>query len=271
MESNRLFPEMVDNVNPPAAYIGGKRRLATRLCRAIDRTPHRQYCEVFMGMGGVFFRRTRVPAAEFINDWSEDVATLFRVLQRHYVAFLDMLRFQITTREGFERLIRLDPSTQTDLERAARFLYLQRLAYGGKVSGRSFGIDPFASGGFDATKVAPLLEAIHLRLASVTIERMPWDRFIVAYDRPGTLFYLDPPYWGNEGDYGKGMFGREQFAAMAEQLARIRGRFLLSLNDRPEVHETFAAFAIEAVSTSYTIGGGRKVKPVSELIISGGG
>jgi DNA adenine methylase len=76
-----------------------------------------------------------------INDWSDDVATFFRILQRHYVPFMDMLRWQITSRAGFDRLRRQDPSTLTDLERAARFLYLQRLAFGGKVAGRNFGVD----------------------------------------------------------------------------------------------------------------------------------
>jgi DNA adenine methylase len=143
MVSTPLFPEIVDNTHPAAAYIGGKRKLSRVICRAIDRIPHRSYCEVFMGMGGVFLRRTRTPPAEFINDWSEDVSTFFRILQRHYVAFMDMLRFQLSTRSGFERLMRVDPTTQTDLERAARFLYLQRLTYGGKVTGRSFGVDPY--------------------------------------------------------------------------------------------------------------------------------
>ncbi len=53
-------------------------------------------------------------------------------------AFQDMLRFQLTVRSEFERLSATDPDTLTDLERAARFLYLQRLSYGGKVEGRTF-------------------------------------------------------------------------------------------------------------------------------------
>jgi DNA adenine methylase len=48
-------------------------------------------------MGGVFFRRDQRPS-EVINDWSEDVATFFRILQRHYVPFMDMLRWQVTSR-----------------------------------------------------------------------------------------------------------------------------------------------------------------------------
>ncbi len=266
MVSTPLFPEIVEGVHPAAAYIGGKRKLAGTLCRAIDRVPHRTYAEVFMGMGGVFLRRSRPAPAEFVNDWSEDVATFFRILQRHYVAFLDMLKFQITTRSGFERLLKVEPSTQTDLERAARFLYLQRLAYGGKVAGRSFGVDPVSSGAFDLTRLAPLLEQIHERLAGVTIERLPWHDFIARYDTAGTLFYLDPPYFGSEGDYGKGLFARDHFPRMAEQLGAIAGRFLLSLNDHPEVRRIFAGFSLAEVSLTYSISGG--VTEARELVIS---
>ena len=205
----------VTPVRPAAAYIGGKRVLARRIIARIAAVPHHTYAEPFVGMGGVFLRRPERARAEVINDWSLDVATFFRVLQRHYVAFLDMLRFQITSRAGFDRLMRTDPETCTDLERAARFLYLQRVAYGGKVGGRTFGVDPLSGGAFDVGKVAPLLEELHERLAGVTIERLPWAEFVRRYDRPGTLFYLDPPYFGCERDYGEGMFDRAQFEAMA--------------------------------------------------------
>lgn len=268
MVSTPLFAEIVETTHPAAAYIGGKRKLSRVICRAIDRIPHRSYAEVFMGMGGVFLRRSRAAPAEFINDWSEDVSTFFRILQRHYIAFLDMLRFQLSTRSGFERLLKVDPSTQTDLERAARFLYLQRLSYGGKVTARSFGVDPHSASGFDVSKIAPLLEAIHERLTSVTIERLPWSDFIARYDRPETLFYLDPPYFGSEGDYGKDLFDRSQFTAMAQQLAGIEGKFLLSLNDHPEVRRIFAAFAMEQVDVTYSVGGGDKTQEAKELVIS---
>ncbi len=75
-----------------------------------------------------------------INDAGRDVANLFRILQRHYPQFLDTLRSQLTTRAEFNRLVDTNPDTLTDLERAARFLYLQRTAFGGKVSGRNFGV-----------------------------------------------------------------------------------------------------------------------------------
>lgn len=264
----------VQPVHPPAAYIGGKRLLAKRIVARISATPHTGYAEPFVGMGGIFLRRDMRPSAEFINDWSMDVSTFFRILQRHYIAFLDMLRFQLTTRAGFERLAATDPATLTDLERAARFLYLQRLTFGGKVASRTFGVDRNTPARFDVTKLGSILEAIHERLSSVVIERLPWADFITRYDRPGMLFYLDPPYFGCENDYGRDsagvpLFDRSQFTKMNDLLGKLKGRFILSLNDTPEVRSIFSSFSIEDAATAYSVGGGDRQKAVNELIISG--
>src|SRR3546814_7572697 len=94
-----------------------------------------------------------------------------------------MLRWQLSSRSEFDRLMRMDPYTLTDLERAARFLYLQRLTFGGKVDGRNFGVSRTTSSRFDVTKLVPILEDVHERLASVVIERLPFDVFI---DRKST-------------------------------------------------------------------------------------
>ena len=84
----------------------------------------------------------------------------------------------------------------------------------------------------------------------------------------GTLFYLDPPYYGCEGDYGRDLFGREQFELMAQQLRNLRGRFILSLNDHPDVRRIFAGFDFREEELTYTIGGSDKAKRVGEVIIT---
>ncbi|MET4664970.1 site-specific DNA-adenine methylase [Sphingomonas sp. PvP056] len=78
--STELRSKAVRPIAPPAPYIGGKRNLSRRLCALIDATPHDTYVEPFVGMGGVFLKRTRQPRAEVINDISADVTTLFRIL-----------------------------------------------------------------------------------------------------------------------------------------------------------------------------------------------
>lgn len=221
-----------------------------------------------LGMGGVFFRRRHAPTLEVVNDRSQEVATLFRVLQRHYLAFVEMMRFQLTTRAEFERLVATDPSTLTDLERAARFYYLQRTCFGGKLQGQTFGVSPATHARFDVTRLIPDLAEFHERLAGVVIERLPYEEFIPRYDRAQSLFYLDPPYLGSESDYGRGMFDRSDFARLAVILASIKGRFILSLNDCREVREVFQAFTIESVATSYTVANG-PAKKVREVIITG--
>lgn len=261
----------VDPALPIAPYIGGKRNLARRVCQAIEAIAHTGYAEPFVGMGGVFLRRRQAPPVEVINDLSRDVATLFRILQRHYVPFLEMLRFQLTSRAEFERLIATDAATLTDLERAARFLYLQRTAFGGKVSGRNFGVSADRPGRFDITRLGPMLEAVHERLAPVTIECLPWADFLRRYDRPGMLFYLDPPYWGSEDDYGRELFARDDFAVLAAALRTLRGRFLLSINDVPEIRRLFSWAQLEEVETTYTLAGGKSARRARELFIVGPG
>lgn len=251
---------------PLAPWQGGKRVLAKSLCALIEATPHATYAEPFVGMGGVFFRRTARPDAEFINDWSLDVVDLFRVVQVHLVPFLDFMRYQVTSRAEFSRLSATDPDTLTDIQRAARFLYLQRTGFGGKVMKRGFGVSTDRPARFDISKLRALIEDVHERLAGVTIERLPWADFIRRYDRPGTLFYLDPPYFGCEDDYGRDMFARSEFEEMAALLAGLKGRFILSLNDHPEVRRIFAGFQFEEVSACYSVGSAND-KAFGELII----
>lgn len=157
--------------------------------------------------------------------------------------FLDTLRYQLTTRTEFERLIRVDPDTPTDLERAGRFLYLQRMAWGGKIAGRSFG---------------------------VVIECLDWAEFVPRYDGADTLFYLDPPYYGSENDYGKAMFHRADFDRMADVLARIKGRFILSINNIPEMRAAFASFHLCGVQTTYSVANHAASRSVArgELLVS---
>lgn len=258
------------SVRPIAPYIGGKRNLADRLGKLIDTIPHELYVEVFMGMGGVFFRRHQAARVEVINDLSRDVAGLFRILQRHFPQFLDTLKWQLTTRADFERLMATNAEGLTDLERAARFLYLQRTAFGGKVAGRSFGLSRTAPARFDLGKLVPLLEEVHGRLTSVTIECLSYGDLIRRYDRPGALFYCDPPYVGSEGDYNDtgDLFGRVDIGHLASLLRVIKGRSIVSLNEHPAVREAFKGFDIQEVETTYSVGGGDKAKRVGELIIT---
>lgn len=255
-------------VKPVAPYLGGKSKLAKEIVNMINQTSHSTYAECFVGMGGIFFRREYKPKAEVINDYSKDVATLFRVLEHHYVSFMDELKWKITSRHEFEKLVAAEAESLTDMQRAARFLYLQKTSFGGKITGRNFGVTPQGPARFDVTKLGAILEDVHERLSGVTVECLDYKEFIRRYDHPECLFYLDPPYYGCEDDYGKDMFSRDEFEVMAERLKSIKGKFIMSINDTPEIREIFKDFYLSEVRTTYTVAGGANQGKFGELIIT---
>lgn len=251
---------------PVAPWLGGKKRLHPLIIERIEAIPHKTYVEPFVGMGGVFLRRRYRPKLEVANDRNGEVVNLFRILQRHLPQLMDVMRFGIASRRDFERLRQTDPASLTDLERAARFLYLQRLAFGGQVRG-VFGVAPEHAARFSLSRLEPILEAAHERLEAVVFECLDWAELIPRYDTAETLFYLDPPYFGGEDDYGKGLFDRAQYARMAEVLAGIKGAFILSINDRPEIRDLFSGFHLDPVRLKYTISGAGATD-AQELIVS---
>ena len=127
--------------------------------------------------------------------------------------------------------------------------------------------DSTCPGRFDVIKLAGDLDEVHQRLAGVIIERLPWAEFLARYDSPEVLYYVDPPYWGTEHVYGPGLFARADFARLADALAGLKGRFILSLNDVPEVREVFGRFDMAAEAHTWGIAQGQTA--ARELVISG--
>lgn len=244
-------------------YIGGKSKLAQAI---IGHFPeHKCYVEVFAGAANVFFRK-EPSHTEVLNDINSDLITLYRVVKHHLEEFYKQLKWLLVSRDEFERFQQIPPETLTDIQRAARYYYLAKTAFGGKVAGQSFGYAPSAPPRFNLMRIEEDLSAAHLRLSRVYIENLPYGEILKRYDRPYSLFYLDPPYYNNEDDYGKGIFGKPDFPVLGETLAKISGRFILSINDVPEIRRIFSLFDIIPVTTHYTLDKGRKTK-ANELVI----
>jgi DNA adenine methylase len=110
------------------------------------------------------------------------------------------------------------------------------------------------------------LSATHLRLCRVYVECLPYADVISRYDSTDTFFYVDPPYLGHEGSYGRDIFSRDDFIALADQLGVIKGRFILSINDRPESRAIFKAFTLDEVGVLYSCGKNQNTD-ATELLI----
>lgn len=235
---------------PFIPWIGGKRRLADRLIRLFP--PHTCYCEPFAGAAAVFFAKP--PAdVEVLNDVNGELINLYRVVQHHLEEFVRQFKWALSIRQVFKWAQLQSPATLTDIQRAARFYYLQVNAFGAKLEGQTFGTAATAPPGLNLLRLEEQLSGAHLRLASVYVENLPWAECLERYDRPETFFYLDPPYWQTEG-YGV-PFGFGEYHAIAAALRRIRGHAIVSVNDHPDMRRVFEAFPLESVDITYTVGG----------------
>ncbi len=247
---------------PIIPWVGGKRRLAKIILPMFP--AHDCYVEPFAGGAALFFLKEPVDV-EVLNDINGDLVNLYRVVKHHLEEFVRQFKWALISRQMYEWLKQTPGETLTDIQRAARFYYLQKLAFGGKVVGQTLGTATTSAPRLNLLRIEVELSAAHLRLSRVFIEHVAWDDCIRRYDRPHTLFYLDPPYWGTEG-YGVD-FGLDQYDKMAELARSIKGKMIISVNDIPEMRQAFSDLAMESVSINYTIVGNGKNKPAKELII----
>lgn len=247
---------------PILAWPGGKRRLAKHTLPLFD-NPHQCYVEPFAGGAALLFMRATPAPVEVLNDMHSELVHLYRCVRHHLDELVRQFRWALASREMFEWAKMERPETLTDIQRAARFLYLQKLAFGAKVSGHTFGTSAMQPPRLNLLRLEEDLSAAHLRLARVTIEHLPWQDCIRRYDRPDTLFYLDPPYWQTEG-YANA-FPWSEYEELGDVMARLQGRAILSINDHPDIRRAFARFKPRKLSTTYTIGGGKK--PAGELLM----
>ncbi len=236
-------------MNSPLAYIGGKSKLSETIIKMIPE--HKAYCEVFAGAAWVFFRKD--PSKyEVINDLDSELVAFYRVLQNHLEEFLKQFKWLLSSREWFEDWKRQQGAGGlTDIQKAARYYYLQRHAFGGKVKGKTFGTAPLRNPRINLMRIEEEMSEVYLRIAGVTIENLPWQELLKRYDREETFFYLDPPYW--KAPYYKHNLELSDYQAMAEALSGLHGKFVLSINDRSEIREIFKEFAIQKVSLNYSV------------------
>jgi DNA adenine methylase len=247
--------------SPIIPWLGGKRRLADLL---IPRFPkHTCYVEVFAGGAALYFLRPQAEV-EVINDINGDLVNLYRVVKHHLEAFVHEFKWALSSRTMFKWLQDTPSETLTDLQRAAKFFYLQHHCFGGKVDGQSYGTATTAPP-VNLLRIEEQLSAAHLRLSSTYIEHLHWRECMKKYDREHSFFYLDPPYYETAG-YGVD-FPFSEYEVMADVMRNLKGKAMLSINDHPEIRRVFAGLHMESLDIKYTVGGGARAADRKELVI----
>lgn len=248
-------------LKPPIPRMGGKSRLRKTI---LERIPeHTCYVEPFFGAGWVYFGK-EPSKVEVINDIDKEVINMFRMIKYHAPEIERVLEYEFSGRDMFEEYKHCTVEYLTEIQRAVRFLYLISQSFAGK--GETFGYGT-------TSKPAPqifyqgVLGNIKERLRNTYVENKSFEDIIKRYDRPHSFFFCDPPYFETAG-YGN-EFGQKEHLLLRDTLADIKGKFMVTINDHPQVRKWYKDFNVEEVKVAYSVSKEQKArKEYGELIIT---
>jgi DNA adenine methylase len=230
-------------VKPIICRAGGKTRLLKHLLPLVP-VDAKCYVEVFGGGAALLLAR-EPKAVEVYNDLDGQLVNLFRQAKFHHPELLRELEFLPASREEFNRL-RHAPGL-TEIQRAAHFLYVNKISFGGKNG--TYGTNTTSGGGASNSKLGwcEALKAFSVRFDKVNIECEDWRDLLKRYDRPHTFFFFDPPYINSGENVGYVAWCPAEMAAFAAVLPGLKGRWLLTTCDSPECREIFGDTHIREV------------------------
>ncbi|WP_238917232.1 DNA adenine methylase [Clostridium sp. YIM B02555] len=248
-------------LKPPICRMGGKSKLRKTIIEMIPE--HTCYVELFFGAGWVYFGK-QPSKVEVINDIDKELINLFNMIKYHAPEVERQLEFEFSGRDVFEKYKNYTLEYLTEIHRAVRFLYLITQSFAGKGNNYGYGTN---------TKPSPqifyknVLQELRERLRNTYVENLSFEKIIDKYDRNYTFFFCDPPYVQTAG-YDSS-FGETEHLILKNKLSNLKGKFLLTINDHPEVREWYKDFNLKEVEVNYSISREQNArKNYSELIIT---
>lgn len=233
-----------DSINSFMAWVGGKKALRDEILARFPRN-YKRYIEVFGGAGWVLFHKPPGNDFEVFNDFNGNLVNLYRCVREQPEALRDELRYMLNSRLDFEYMKGMlhSQAMLPDVRRAAYYYALIRYSYAAGTS--TFGSQPHAM-----WNNFPLVESAAGRLQKVVIENKDCVKLIRQYDRPESFFYCDPPYYNADQYYEAVSTDGFDHTGLANALLGIKGKFLLSYNDCPEIRALYdrPGIVVEGIS-----------------------
>lgn len=229
-------------MNSFIGWVGGKNRLKKQIISLIPNDIER-YIEVFGGAGwDLFGKEQKQGQMEVFNDIDGNLINLYRQIKYNYKELQEEVDW-LQSRELFnEYRYQIENNAKlTDLQKAARYLYIIKCSFGSTKSS-------FATAPKSINNIIDKLPIYQKRLSKVIIENRDFEQLIKTYDRPKALFYLDPPYVDTEKYYSAFDFKTSDHKRLNTLLKTIKGRFILSYNDCEFIRELYKDYNIVSIN-----------------------
>lgn len=248
---------------PFVKWVGGKTQLLPGLAKRVPDDFGRYY-EPFVGGGALFFRLQ--PQRACLTDINPDLVNLYIVIRDKVDELIEDLSQHVYEKAYFYQIRGADRTSEyekwSDVQRASRFIYLNKTCYNGlyRVNSKGQFNAPFGRYTNPTILNSDNLYACHTALQKAVIEVS--DFYAVRRRiRANDFVYFDPPYaplsaTAKFTSYTKNGFDTEMQYALRDlcrALDKRSVRFMLSNSSAPLILDLYAEFNIEFVYATRSI------------------
>ena len=253
-------------VAPVLKWVGGKRQLLDKLIPLLPQHVT-TYCEPFVGGGALLFELQ--PNIAYINDINVDLIRVYDVIKNDVESLISALQEYKNEADFYYSVRDWDRdkekySSLSDVQKAARILYLNKTCYNGlfRVNNAGEFNSPFGNYRNPNIVNAPTLRAVSSYLNTATVYLTSLDYAEVLKTLPkGTFVYLDPPYdpvsdTSSFTGYSKGGFTRDDQIRLRKFCDALNERgikFMLSNSATEFIKEQYSAYNITVVHAKRAI------------------
>lgn len=188
-------------LSPVLKWVGGKRQLLNEIIPLIPSSCS-TYVEPFIGGGAVLFEYQ--PKKAIINDYNSELINVYNVIKEYPEDLIKELQFhkEHNTAEHFYIVREYDRNTcfyaqMTDVQKAARIIYLNKTCYNGLYRVNSAGQFNSPYGKYKNPNIVSehIIKAIskYFNENKVIIKNGDYKDALKGL-RKGAFVYLDPPY-----------------------------------------------------------------------------
>lgn len=257
------MPTLVSTTIPPRPFLkwaGGKGQLIQQYLPYFPEH-FNTYYEPFLGGGAVFFHL--LPAQAVLMDINPELINVYRCIRDQVEEVIARLEYhqQRHCREYYYQM--RSSRGQTDIERAARLIYLNKTCFNGLYRENSKGEFNVPMGRYKAPKVChpDLLRAAAAALKSANIRVQSFDAVLNVAKTDRDFVYFDPPYHPISATsrftaYNRYSFRptdqirlRDAFAALAQRGVKV----MLSNSDCPFIRDLYQGFDIHTIVATRSI------------------